>query len=244
MSLAPPCWICGGGAAETREHRAKASDLRSLFGDPTQAHPLYFHTDKRRNFRAASLKADVLKFSHRICVHCNSARTQPHDRAWAVFSETLRARRPPIVAGDVLRLNRIFPYDTKREMRHVHLYFVKAFGCQIVEGNIAIDIALFSRAILQDRPHPNLYLAFAPTPKGSDDPVIAGGSDVHVAMLARQCASATWFDEVGNLSVNVMYAIEGERRSGLTHAWHPRLGDKHLVMATFAPDQVGEEGLG
>lgn len=128
-------------------------------------------------------------------------------------------------------------------MRHVHLYFVKAFGCQIVESNIAIDIVAFSRAILQDRPHPNLYLAFGPTPKELGEPVIAGGSDVHVAMLGTKCAFATWFYEVGNLSVSVMYAIEGERRRGLTHAWHPRLGHKRLVMATFAPDRVGEQGL-
>jgi len=243
LTPAPTCWICGGGAAETREHRAKVSDLRSLFGDPTQADPLYFHTAKRRNFRVGSLKADVLKFSHRVCVHCNSARTQPHDRAWAVLSGALRARRPPIAPGDVFRANGIFPYDTKRAMRHVHLYFVKAFGCQIVESNIAIDIVAFSRAILQDRPHPNLYLAFGPTPKELGEPVIAGGSDVHVAMLGTKCAFATWFYEVGNLSVSVMYAIEGERRRGLTHAWHPRLGHKRLVMATFAPDRVGEQGL-
>jgi len=97
LTAVAPCWICGGGAAETREHRSKASDLRSLFGTPTQADPLYFHTAKRKNFRVGSLKADVLKFSHRICIQCNAARTQPHDRAWAVLSETLRSRQPPIV---------------------------------------------------------------------------------------------------------------------------------------------------
>lgn len=237
MTAAAPCWICGGGAAETREHRSKASDLRSLFGTPTQADPLYFHTAKRRNFRVGSLKADVLKFSHRICIQCNSARTQPHDCAWAVLSETVRLRQPLMAPGDILRANGIFPYGTSRAMRNVHLYFVKAFGCQIVEGDIPIDIVPFSRAILDGRPHPNLYLAFGPTPKEPGEPVIAGGSDVHVAMLGKQCAFATWFYEVGSLSVNVMYAIEGERRQGLTQAWHPRFGHKRLVMATFAPDE-------
>jgi hypothetical protein len=233
VTPAPPCWICGGGAAETREHRAKASDLRSLFGDFTQADPLYFHTAQRRNFRVGSLKADVLKFSHRICIQCNSTRTQPHDRAWAVLSETLRSRRPPIAPGAILRANGIFPYDTKRAMRNVHLYFVKAFGCQIVEGGIPIDIGQFSKAILDGRPHPNLYLALGPTPKAPGEPVIAGGSDVQVAMLGKQCAFATWFYEVGNLSVNVMYAIDGEKGQGLVQAWHPRSGRNRLVMANF-----------
>jgi hypothetical protein len=237
LTAASPCWICGGGAAETREHRSKASDLRALFGTPTQADPLYFHTAKHRNFRVGSLKADVLKFSHRICVQCNSARTQPHDRAWAILSETLRSRQPSIAPGNILRANRIFPYDTKRGMRNVHLYFVKAFGCQIVEGEIPIDIATFSRAILEEHPHPNLYLAFGPTLKQPGEPMIAGGSDVHIEMLGKECAFATWFYEVGNLSVNVMYAIEGEKRQGLIHAWHPRFGHKRLVMANFAPAQ-------
>ncbi len=227
--------MCGKGAGETREHRAKASDLRSIFGKPTQADPLYFHTAKRRNFKVGSLKADVLKFSHRICIECNTARTQPHDRAWAVFSETLRSRRPCIAPGDSVRCNKIFPYDTRGALRNVHLYFVKAFGCQIVEGGIPIDIGPFARAILEGRSHPNLYLAFGSTPQYDALPEMIGGSDVHVAMLEKQCAFATWFYEVGSLSVNVMYAIEGEKREGLAHAWHPRFGQKCLTMAAFEP---------
>ena len=76
------CWICGNEEATTREHRSKASDLRSLFGNPTQADPLYLHTDQRRNRKVGSLKADVLKFTHRICLTCNSTTTQQHDYAW------------------------------------------------------------------------------------------------------------------------------------------------------------------
>ena len=82
------CWICGAENASTREHRSKASDLKALFGTPTQAAPLYFHADAhkgkppRRSVRVGSLKADILKYAHRICADCNNARTQPHDKAW------------------------------------------------------------------------------------------------------------------------------------------------------------------
>ena len=233
---APQCWICGGGSAETREHRVKASDLRSLFGKPSQAGPLQFHTAKRQNIRVGSLKADVLKFGHRICIQCNTARTQPHDQAWAVLSETLRSRRPRIAVGDVIKPNRVFPYGTKQAMRNVHLYFIKAFGCQIVESSLPIDIAPFSRAILDSRPHSRIHLAFGPTPKQVGEPLAAGGSDVQVAMLQGVCAFATWFYEVGPLSVNVMYTIEGEDRQGLANAWHPRNGHRRLVMARFSPE--------
>src|SRR6185295_2938272 len=117
--------------------------------------------------------------------------------------------------------------------------FVKAFGCQIVEGNIPIDIAPFSRAILEGRPHPRLFLAFGPTGEAPSEPVVVGGSDVQVAMLDGTCAFATWFYEVGSLSVSVMYAMEGEHRRGLVEAWHPRNGHQCLVMARFSSEAPG-----
>lgn len=100
-------------------------------------------------------------------------------------------------------------------MLNVHLYFLKVFGCQILEGNIRIDTAPFADAILKGQPHPNVYLAFGPAPSGL--PLrISGSSDVDVAMLDGLCAFATWFYHVGNLWVNVMYAIDGERRAWAT----------------------------
>ena len=238
MSDADPrmtCWICGD-PANTREHRTKASDLRSLFGIPTQADPIYFHTAKRKNFRVGSLKASVLKFTNRICIRCNSATTQPHDFAWQRFSEVLRARVPPIAPNTYIRPSRIFPYDSRRAMLNVHLYFLKVFGCQILEGNIRIDTAPFADAILKGQPHPNVYLTFGPAPSGL--PLrLSGSSDVDVAMLDERCAFATWFYHVGNLWVNVMYAIDGERRDGLKHAWNPRFGSKRILMKDFLPDE-------
>jgi hypothetical protein len=56
-----------------------------------------------------------------------------------------------------------------------------------------------------------------------------------------QCAFATWLYEVGNLWVNVIYAIEGEKREGLLNAWHPRFGHKSLTMATFLPEHPPQE---
>ena len=117
-------------------------------------------------------------------------------------------------------------------MLNVHLYFVKLFGCQIVEGAIPIEIEPFSRAILNGKAHDHVYIAFGPTPPGGPEKM-AGGSDVRVAMLGGKCAFATWFYEVGNLSVNLIYALPGERRQGLVDAWHPRLGCKRIKMKDF-----------
>lgn len=225
------CWICGNEEATTREHRSKASDLRSLFGNPTQADPLYLHTDQRRNRKVGSLKADALKFTHRICLTCNSTTTQPHDYAWAEFSLALRSRRPVLAPGETLRFSQVFPYDTRRRMLNLHLYFVKLFGSQIVEGKMGIDTTSFSQAILGGTPHANLYLAFG---RMADMPVaMAGGSDVAVAVLDGKVAFASWLYQVGDLCVNVMYAAEGEQRGGLVNAWHPRLGTKRFTFKGF-----------
>ena len=97
-------------------------------------------------------------------------------------------------------------------MRFVHLYFAKLFGCQILEGGIAIDIAPFSKAILEEKPHPNLFLAFGRTPANPLVPVLAGGTNVHAALLNGKVTFATWFYEVGSLRVNIMYAADGERK--------------------------------
>lgn len=233
MPTAQTCWICGG-AADGGEHIIKRSDLKSLVGSPTQSDPIYLHTAKRRNVQIRSLDAKALKSLARICQYCNNTRTQPHDLAWQFLSETLRFRQPPRSAVPFIRANSIFPYDTRRAMRHVHLYFLKLFGLKIVEGGIPIDIRQFADAILHDRLHPNVYLAFGPRPAGDDDDrAIAGGSDVQTALLQGRTAFATWIHHVGNLWVEVMFAVDGEKRHGLEGAWHPRFGHKRLKMRTF-----------
>jgi hypothetical protein len=225
------CWICGNEEATTREHRSKASDLRSVFGDPTQAATLYLHTAQRRNRKVGSLKADALKFTHRICLTCNSATTQPHDYAWAEFSSALRSHYPALTPGATLRFSQVFSYDTRRRMLNVHLYFVKLFGCQIVEGKMGIDTSSFSQAILGGTPHANLYLAFG---RMADLPVpVVGGSNVEVAVLDGKTAFASWIYQVGHLFVDVVYATEGEHREGLVNAWHPRLGTKRFTVKGY-----------
>ena len=76
------CWICGDEGT-TGEHIIKALDLKSLYKNVSQRHPLFLHTNVRRNQRIGSInKSDKLKSKALICKHCNNARTAPHDNAW------------------------------------------------------------------------------------------------------------------------------------------------------------------
>jgi hypothetical protein len=227
------CWICGG-AGTTGEHRIKRSDLRSLFQTPTQTKPLYFHDGKVKNRPIGSLDAKILRSLCCICPKCNTTLTQPHDRAWQKMSNWLRATDYEIKPAAIVRANRIFPYDTAREMRNVHLYFVKQFGCQISEHVIPIDLDGFAKAILEGRPHPHLYLKFGRAPHIGHQ-VAAGGSDVKTATRIGDptCEFASWFYFVGDLAVNIIFVVHDEDLRGLTGAWHPRFGTNRLEITDF-----------
>lgn len=230
------CWICGAEEAATREHLAKATDLKALFGKPSQRTPLFFSASDRRvksirrNVRVGSLKSDTLKFTHRICLTCNSARTQPYDYAWEHCSRELRAEMSRLLERGSFRANWLFPYDSRRAMRNVHLYFTKLFGCLVVEGGIPIDTGPLADAIKNGHPHPHLYLAFGHLALPLET---VGGSDIATAQVDGQVAFATWLYNVGNLAVNVMYALPGEQRQGLKVAWHPRMGAQRLRCTRF-----------
>jgi hypothetical protein len=102
-----------------------------------------------------SFDADVLK-SPLLCEECNTSRTQPHDRAWEKLSTFLRTLKPE--PGTMVDASHIFPDSPTQQMLNVHLYFVKLFGCRVVEAGAPIDSRAFSNAILNGTAHPHLYL--------------------------------------------------------------------------------------
>ena len=224
------CWICGD-AGTTGEHKSKRSDLRATFGKTTQANPIYLSDNTRENRKIGSLDNRHLKSDGRLCPKCNNERSQPFDRAWEHMSDKLRNLSPPIVAGSTIRANSIFKYNTRSQMRRVHLFFVKLFGCHIVEANIPIDVSGFAHAFIDANPHPLVHLRFG---LFRTEQQIVGMSDIEIAQFPDgSCAFATWFYEVDRLGVNVLFAAEGEKREGLVGAWHPRYGAKRLVIHDF-----------
>lgn len=221
------CWICGDEGT-TREHKTKASDLRALFPIVTQKSPLFLHTDQKTNQKVGSIKADKFKFDALICANCNNSRTSSYDRAWECLSNFLRGRRPLIKKGDIISLHQVFPGSVTSSMLDVHIYFVKLFGCAIIEHREPIDIAPFAEAILQHKPHPNVYLSFWP-----DLEMGTGLSNMETDNVDGKCVYATWFYIVEPISVNVMYAAPNECRQGLIHAWHPRNTSMHLQIGGY-----------
>jgi len=225
------CWICNSNEANSGEHKTKRSDLATVLGSPTQDQPFYFHDLERHNKPVKSLDAKILKAPIRICAECNTARTQPHDRAWEEMSERLRNR--PLVIGRWMRANRIFRHDTRRQMINVHLFFLKLFGCMLCEAkanghDVPIDIAPFSEAIMTGRPHREVHLQF-----GKCDGTV-GRSNLHCWKTEDGSVLSGWLYELDNIAISVLYAQADrwEHRAGL---WHPRshTSSKRFQIADF-----------
>jgi hypothetical protein len=223
------CWICGAGA-KTGEHLAKRSDLKAIFPSISQKRPLFLNTDSMRNLKIGGFDNYHLKSKALICECCNSDRTSPHDKAWKKLSEYLREKKPQIKAGEIIKLNKVFPGSTKKSMLDVHLFFVKLFGCAIIEHNIPIDITCFSEAIMNQKPHPLVQLAISRSPDIGIRKHV-GRSNIEIAKINEKCMYATWLYIVDSLLVNIIYAVPTERRKGLVHAWHPTIVTKCIRIS-------------
>ena len=230
------CWICRVKDAKTGEHLIKHSDLRAVFGKPDQNQRFYFHDLQRANREVQSLRSDILKSPILICADCNTTRTQPHDRAWEHMSRWLRERQPSIRVGDFVRGNRILRHHTKRQMRNVHFYFLKQLGGMILEGkgNVPIEVTPVADAIMNNRPHPEVYLQF-----GRSDGTV--GRLVKCIKLETGHVLACLFYRVGAFTVNVIFAQAGGGWESLSATWHPRRSSNRFVITDFRWDEpIGE----
>jgi len=228
----PLCWICNSNPANSGEHKTKRSDLLAVLGKPTQGVPFYYHDLDQANRPVQGLNAQILKSPVRICAECNGTRTQPHDRAWERMSDRMRAQK--LRVGEWVRANRVFPYDTRKEMKNVHLFFLKLFGCMICEAKangyeVPIDVGPFSQAIMLGNAHPEVHLQF-----GRHDGTI-GRSNMHVwTTQPHGSVLAAWLYELDTVAVSVLF-IQANRFEHRPDLWHPNslTSTKRFQIADF-----------
>jgi hypothetical protein len=226
------CWICGVNDANSGEHVIKKSDLRNVMGKPTQAAPFYFYKPGREPKHVGSLDADVLKSSAPMCEHCNTTRTQPHDRAWETMSSWLSKQSKPLRKGQFIRANKIFEQDVRQKLRGVHLFFVKTLGCLIVEAGeqAPIDIAPFSKAIMKEKMHQEVYLQFC-----CGDGTVGRRFDCRTLDVGgRIFVLAVLTYRIKHVIVNIIYAQDGGGWEVEDKTWHPRFGTKRFEIGDYA----------
>lgn len=233
MSL-DPCWICTN-PANSREHLVKKSDLKMRFGDVSQKHPIFLNKDKRRR-PIGSLNAASLKHEIPICEYCNTARTQPYDKAWEEFSRYVFENHKRLAQLGKIRCNKVFSHDTSRRMLAVYLYALKSFGMFLVaaekEYKGLISLSELSDSLLNQKPHKNIYLLFGFFDGENADRAGVGGSDVHAQIDQKTGASVsvTWLYHVGRFYVAVIYAPEVQMVSCPDRWWHPKMGSHWLQL--------------
>jgi hypothetical protein len=233
VSRVPPmkCWICGG-EGKTGEHLVKASDLRSYFGRVSQKEPIYFHTEERRNIPVGSCNSPRFKSKALICNNCNSSLTQPYDKAWEKLSEYLRSNWPVLKKNRKLNLSKVFPGTTRQSLLDAHLFFVKLFGCKIVNDGVPIDISQFAVSLQQRVAHGNIYIAIG-NALGTVNHKYAAVSPITAVNEGNSSLFATWLYIVDVIAVNVVYSVVPGNEKALQGTWHPNRCTKFLKLRSF-----------
>lgn len=220
------CWICGDDAT-SGEHLMKASDLRSYFGRVNQRDPIYFHSENKRNIPVGSTKSNRFMSKSLLCAKCNNERTQPYDRAWETLSRYLRSNWASISKSKKVDLSKVFPGAVGRQSLNVHLYFVKLFGCRIVEANVPMSIGKFSECLLNGRAHDEVFLVLSETPF-LPNYKLAQVTEIQARNIESVTDKAAWIYTVGELSIQVGYLAKTANDILWPQAWHPSWSSKIL----------------
>ncbi len=220
------CWICGN-KGDSGEHLIKASDIKGMFSDISQSNPIYQNFEDNSRFPMGSAKSDRLKSKALICKYCNNNRTAPHDKSWAKLSEYLRKlplhKRGPLKVW----LAKAFAKERYQNVLNVHLYFVKLFGCRIVEETVPIDIESFSKAIMTGKANPNVFLLFKKwNLQGSSKSAIL--TSIQSINDKNKCISASWMYTVGNLIVEIFYTPVKPPDPIFKYSLHPTFIDRMI----------------
>ena len=182
-----------------------------------------------------------------ICQCCDHELTAPYDRAWQTLEQYLRLHWHDIVKLGRFDLSKPFPADARAGARHVHLYFVKSFGAKLLADSVAVDLASFSRALLEDREHPevSLFVADARVPSGS-----MRLFDSEVRVLRNQLGevqSALWTHLAHPIAIKVNHVKAGAPlQAPPGNPWHPARQRRIVVLSPFVGEAkpiAGPQGL-
>ena len=117
-------------------------------------------------------------------------------------------------------------------MLNVHLYFVKLFGCRIVESGAPIDTGAFSEALLNQKANNDIFIAFGQRP-GKVAHKYAGLTPIQSTDIDGVSAFATWLYMIDNLAVNVIYAPKNRAAGVMKNTWHPEKPNNIIRIKAF-----------
>lgn len=231
---APLCWICRARPANSAEHRFKASDIRQRVPSLTQQVPVYLQRGSATNDQVGSAKSRALTFKPSICTHCNNAATQRYDVAWETLSKYLHSNWPGIVRRGRFDLSKPFPGGTRKAALHVHLFFLKLFGCKIADEQPTIDLSAFSSTLLSETPHPEIVLQIANCDSNSRL-AIAYETDLYTMRdrSSGELNGLTWAYLIHPVAVKINWIKAGAPLHTPGWEWHPSAPGKIVKLGPY-----------
>jgi hypothetical protein len=150
------------------------------------------------------------------------------------LSRELRKRLRSLSDGKKLRAETVFPYDTRRHMLGVHLFFVKLLGCELADSELSpFDLSRLSSAVMNERPHPSFYLQFG-YGATMGNALHMGTSDISIDALSNGAKFGMWAYSAGGFSAMVAL-VEYDSPKVPGRWWHPRLGNRLTVSDFTVP---------
>ncbi len=174
-----------------------------------------------------------------MCRHCNSARTQPFDRAYdQLIDWIIKDNESLILQRRFIDFAEVYSKDRERRQIDLYKYFVKSFGCRLVAAGAAIPTDVVE-LIGKDRFRTALRLTMAVNedillmPSKDRDGFIGKGELlVWAPPQSRDKPDGfTWNEPVSRLTIYYWYNRFPDGRFGST--W---VADSQLIyFGSFAP---------
>lgn len=214
------CWICGAGDT-SGEHIPKSATLGDVFGEVSQAKPLFHSSKKRLNRQLQSINSTHVKFRV-LCSACNTGLTQPYDLAWDQLWHYLSSNELTLTTGMWIHRSRVFPKKSAVKMIDLHLYAVKLMGCISALYGLKIDMRGLANAIKQRKPYPWVFLGVGKR-TWLTKVKLAGPSDLNVVhdKVTGECVFAVFFLAIAGWEFQFIYAAPGQLRAGMRNCWNP-----------------------
>lgn len=132
------CWWCGDSAT-SREHRHKRSDVVRLFGYGKYegpGAPVRGVGERLRDIRGPN--SMQLKFPASLCHNCNTARSQPFDRAYEAFIDYLHEHGELILGNNLVDYKNVFGSRWRQQLGDLTRYIVKHACCRLAEADLEV----------------------------------------------------------------------------------------------------------
>lgn len=219
----PTCWICGD-QANTSEHRIKKADLVRSYGrGPYKGSLAPVHVRNGLVTAIQGPRAAVVKYSPSLCGPCNSTRTQAYDLAYDRFVSWVLENEETVLYKRFINFADVYGADFEESQRNLFKYFVKSFGCRLVDAGTPIPADLV--ALL---PEKSFCTALKLTFCVNEDILLLPqvtrsvflGKGALIAWASKDAPSIhtgyTWNEHVSWLTMNYWYSQPSEGYMGST----------------------------